>query len=139
MEAVREVMATAKNRPADATPQPQEEEVLKLYNERLVRKLEQKMLQLETGDQSAAGSAGVLRISERKYRRLHESMTDGFVYVDMQGIIRESNESYRRMLGYTEEELSRLTYKDLTPEIWHAFEQDILTQSSFCKSCFRCL
>ena len=131
IEAVQEVMATVKNRPADATPQPQEEEVLKLYNERLVRKLEQKMLQLETETKALREAQQSLRISESKYRRLHESMTDGFVYVDMRGVIRESNESYRRMLGYTGEELSRLTYKDLTPEIWHAFEQDILTNQVF--------
>ena len=131
MEAVREVMATVKNRPACATPQPQEEEILKLYNERLVRKLEQKMLQLETETKALREAQESLRISESKYRRLHESMTDGFVYVDMQGIIRESNESYRRMLGYTEEELSRLTYKDLTPGEWHAFERDIVTNQVF--------
>ena len=131
MAAVREVMATVKNRPADATPQPQEEEVLKLYNERLVRKLEQKMLQLETETKALREAQESLRISESKYRRLHESMTDGFAYVDMEGIIRESNESFRRMLGYTEEELSHLTYKDLTPEKWHAFEQDIVTNQVF--------
>ena len=89
------------------------------------------MLQLETETKALREAQESLRISENKYRRLHESMTDGFAYVDMQGIIRESNESFRRMLGYTEEELFRLTYKDLTPEKWHAFEQDILTKQVF--------
>lgn len=127
MEAIRDVMAAVKR--SDSLPKadpPREEEVFKLYNERLVRKLEQKMLQLEKETKALRETQEALRISERKYRRLHESMTDGFVYVDMQGIIQESNEAFRRMLGYTEEELSRLTYIDLTPEQWHIYEQEIV-------------
>jgi PAS domain S-box-containing protein len=67
-----------------------------------------------------------LRESEQKYRRLHESMRDGFVYVDMAGKIKEFNESYRQMLGYSRGELLQLTYLDLTPERWHVFEQGII-------------
>ena len=96
-----------------------------------MRKLEQKMLQLETETKALREAQESLRISESKYRRLHESMTDGFVYVDMQGLSARATNLFRRMLGYTEEELSRLTYKDLTPEKWHAFEQDIVTNQVF--------
>ena len=67
-----------------------------------------------------------LRASEEKYRRLHESLMDGFIYVDMTGRIVEFNETYRQMLGYSQDELARLTYGDITPERWHAFEQDIV-------------
>ncbi len=74
-----------------------------------------------------------LEESERKYRRLHESMTDGFVCVDMTGKIIEFNESYREMLGYTDEELLRLTCADLTPERWHAFEQGIVVDQILLK------
>jgi PAS domain S-box-containing protein len=69
-----------------------------------------------------------LRISENKYRKLHESMRDGFVYVDMQGRIRECSESYQTMLGYPAEELAQLTYVDLTPEKWHVYEQKIVAE-----------
>jgi len=127
MRAIRDVMAAVKR--SDSLPKadpPREEEVFKLYNERLVRKLEQKMLQLEKETKALRETQEALRISERKYRRLHESMTDGFAYVDMQGTIRESNEAFRTMLGYTDEELSRLTYIDLTPENWHTYEQEIV-------------
>jgi len=64
--------------------------------------------------------------SEKKYRRLHSSMTDAFVATDMQGRIRECNESYSRLLGYSEEELMRLSYLDLTPEKWHEKEASIV-------------
>ena len=105
---------------------PGEEEVFKLYNERLVRKLEQKMLQLEEETAVLRDTQEALRKSEAKYRVLHESMVDGFVFVDMQGKIRECNEAYCAMLGYTPEEISNLTYYDLTPEKWHAKEQEIV-------------
>ena len=55
-----------------------------------------------------------LQASESKYRRLHQSMRDAFVSVDMEGYIRDCNESYLRMLGYTQEEIVTLTSRDLT-------------------------
>lgn len=67
-----------------------------------------------------------LQASEAKYRRLHESMTDAFASVDLTGFVRESNRAFRDMLGYSPEELAKLTYMDLTPEKWHAFEQNIV-------------
>jgi PAS domain S-box-containing protein len=66
--------------------------------------------------------------SEKKYRMLHESMTDGFVYIDMQGFIKDYNESFKQLLGYSEDELSKLTYIDFTPEKWHDFEQKIIDE-----------
>jgi PAS domain S-box-containing protein len=69
-----------------------------------------------------------LRASEAKYRRLFDSLMDGFVLVDMDGVIRESNEVYRRMLGYSAEELARVTYQDLTPERWHPIEARIVAE-----------
>lgn len=69
-----------------------------------------------------------LRESESKYRRLHESMRDGFVFVSMSGKVKEYNETYRAMLGYEQGELDKLTYMDLTPEPWHALEQAIVEE-----------
>ena len=67
-----------------------------------------------------------LRISENKYRKLHESMRDGFVFVNMEGRILEFNEHYQNLLGYNSEELHELTYIELTPEKWHAYEKEIV-------------
>ncbi len=68
----------------------------------------------------------MLRQSEQKYRGLYESMMDAFVSVDMSGRIREFNLAYQQLLGYSEEELRRLTHMDVTPERWHAFEAQIV-------------
>jgi PAS domain S-box-containing protein len=67
-----------------------------------------------------------LRRSEAKYRMLHESLRDGFVNVDMNGHLVEFNEIYREMLRYSDDELHRLTYRDLTPQKWHAMEAKIV-------------
>jgi PAS domain S-box-containing protein len=44
----------------------------------------------------------------------------------MDGWIQESNRAYQEMLGYTDEELLRFTYLDVTPERWHAFQAEII-------------
>jgi PAS domain S-box-containing protein len=67
-----------------------------------------------------------LRPSEQKFRELCESMIDGSVVVDMTGRIQEFNAAFQRMLDYPGEELRRLTHEDVTPNQWHAFEEQIL-------------
>jgi len=48
------------------------------------------------------------------------------VVVAQNGRIVESNPAFREMLGYTDEELARLTYQDITPTSWHEAEETIL-------------
>ncbi|RJR44580.1 MAG: PAS domain S-box protein [Desulfobacteraceae bacterium] len=69
-----------------------------------------------------------LRKSEARYRRLYETMMDGFAGVHMDGRLQEWNHAFRTILGYTDEELSLLTYLDLTPPKWHDFEAKILEE-----------
>jgi PAS domain S-box-containing protein len=69
-----------------------------------------------------------IRESEANYRRLYESMMDGYVLVDMDGRILKYNESYRAMTGYSSDELLGLTYRDITPEKWHAAEKEIIEE-----------
>jgi PAS domain S-box-containing protein len=67
-----------------------------------------------------------LRTTGIKYRRLYESMMDGFARTDMEGRIKEFNSCFRDMMGYTESELLQLTYLDITPEDWHGYEKRIV-------------
>jgi PAS domain S-box-containing protein len=73
-------------------------------------------------------STEALRVSEAKYRRLYESITDALVTVDMAGHILEFNPAFEGMLGYTADELRRSTYEDITPDRWHAFEARIVAE-----------
>jgi PAS domain S-box-containing protein len=67
-----------------------------------------------------------LRRSEERFRRLHESMMDAFVQVDMDGKIVSWNRAYLEMLGFSADEIVNLSYVDLTPEKWHDYEMDIV-------------
>jgi PAS domain S-box-containing protein len=82
----------------------------------------------KTALESLRVSTEKLRMSEAKYRRLYEGMVDGYAMVTMDGLILEYNESFRNMLHYTHEELTHLTYRDITPQRWHAAEKKIITE-----------
>lgn len=61
-------------------------------------------------------SERALTASESKYRALLASMGDGFAAVDGQNHIVESNPAFQDMLGFSQEELRRLTVQELLPE-----------------------
>lgn len=69
-----------------------------------------------------------LRESEEKYRTLYETIKDGIVATDMNGHIIECNQAYRDMLGYSHDELKRLTYQQITPEKWHHMEAHMVKE-----------
>jgi len=75
-----------------------------------------------------------LRESEEKYRNLYESMMEAFISTDMEGNIIEFNKQYLDMLGYTEDEIKKLKYTDLTPEKWHEMEMNIKEEQVLEKS-----
>ncbi|MBU2561168.1 MAG: PAS domain S-box protein [Nanoarchaeota archaeon] len=69
-----------------------------------------------------------LKKSEKKYRELYEGSSDGFVRVDMNGEIKEFNQAFKNMLGYSENALFKKTYVQLTPKKWHAIEAKIVKE-----------
>jgi len=81
-----------------------------------------------TGQKEALGR---IEESERKYRALYEGSRDGYAFTNMEGTILEFNTAFKEMLGYTKEELRRLTYLDLTPTKWHDLEAEILKNQVF--------
>jgi PAS domain S-box-containing protein len=105
MDAVREVMAAVRNRDIEMVPGPQEEEVLKLYNERLVRKLEQKMLQLEKETAALMETQAELRESREKYKDILDNIVNGYYEVDLAGNLAFFNRACINILGYSEAEL----------------------------------
>ena len=63
---------------------------------------------------------------ELKFHKLNQIMFDAFASVDMNGYIVDCNEYFLSMLGYLPDEIKMLTYKEITPEIWHQMETDII-------------
>jgi PAS domain S-box-containing protein len=64
--------------------------------------------------------------SEEKYRDLYERLRDSLATVSMDGKIIEYNSIFLDMLGYKPEEMSKLTYEDITPKKWHKIEEKII-------------
>ncbi len=67
-----------------------------------------------------------LRKSEEKYRSLYESSRDGIISADMKGRILDVNQASMDMLGYSKDELRKLTYQQFTPLKWHESDADII-------------
>ncbi|TFF98652.1 MAG: PAS domain-containing sensor histidine kinase, partial [Promethearchaeota archaeon] len=57
-----------------------------------------------------------LKKSEKKYRKLYETMRDAYVKIDINGKILETNKEFRDMVGYTSEGIRETTYWDLTSD-----------------------
>lgn len=68
------------------------------------------------------------RESEIKYRQLYESSRDGYVFINNLGYIVESNAAFRKMVGYSSNELKKMTYYDITPHKWHILEEKIIRE-----------
>lgn len=75
------------------------------YNERLIRKLEAKMLELEQANKA-------LKDSEEKYRLLVNTASEAIVIVQ-DGIFKFVNPAAELLTGYSAEELSGLPFMDL--------------------------
>jgi two-component system sensor kinase FixL len=77
--------------------------------------------------------ADALCESERKYRDLYEGSRDGTAAGDLAGKLVHANSVFLDMLGYTAAEISRLTYRDITPARWlgeeyRIFHDQVLTR-----------
>ncbi|WP_446812270.1 PAS domain S-box protein (plasmid) [Methylomonas sp. 2BW1-5-20] len=73
-------------------------------------------------------SENALRVSEERFRKLHESLSDAYAQVDMSGTITDWNHAFQEMLGYSNEEMLSLTYQKITPDKWHVFESRIIEE-----------
>ncbi|WP_051284167.1 response regulator [Desulforegula conservatrix] len=106
MGAVRDVMTIARSKEIVlATESAHEEEILKLYNQRLVRKLEQKMLELEKEVQDRQKAEEILKQSETRYRFLFNSIRDAIVVVDTKRAVIDCNPAFVDLFGYSLEDI----------------------------------
>jgi PAS domain S-box-containing protein len=71
--------------------------------------------------------------SERKYRGLYESISDGVMKVGADGTITDINQPLASMLGRSAEELAGLSYMDITPPELRAPEEELLKTRLFSK------
>ncbi|MBN2420036.1 MAG: response regulator [Deltaproteobacteria bacterium] len=118
MEAVQEVMTAAKILNSNSKTIPlHEEEMLKLYNERLVRKLEQKMLQLEKEVKMRQNTEEELRKTNSFLDSIFENIPD-MIFLKDAGDLRfiRFNKAGEDILGYSKNELIGKSDYDLFPK-----------------------
>ena len=53
--------------------------------------------------------------SERRYRELCNNLRDGFAVVNLKGKLMLWNRAFQEMLGYSDTQLRKLSYDDITP------------------------
>jgi PAS domain S-box-containing protein len=72
-----------------------------------------------------------LRDSEERYRLLFESDVMGTLFGDVHGNIKEANERFLRIVGYTREDLAsgRLRWTDLTPAEFVRLDQQAVAEA----------
>ena len=126
---IQEVLTQHKSKSLVAVKEPIDQETVyyKEYNETLIRKLEDKMLQLEktkkTLEEDVLRRKKVereLRKSEEKYRNLIEHASDGIFVTKPDGSFLNGNSSGCTMLGYSREEISHLNLQDVMVKNSHS-------------------
>jgi two-component system cell cycle sensor histidine kinase/response regulator CckA len=119
---VRAVQAGKPLHPADSPPMHvgNEAEVLKLYSETLIRKLEEKTLQLEEMNQALQADIAErkrteesLRESEERFRATFEQAAVGIAHVDTDGHFLRVNDKLCEIAGYSREDLLQHVFADL--------------------------
>lgn len=69
-----------------------------------------------------------LQDSVERYHGLIEGSHDGYLMTDMDEKIIEYNNVFKKITGYTDEELHKKTHKDITPQEWHSIEVKIIKE-----------
>jgi len=116
MEAIQDVMASVRSKIASTPERLQEEEMFRLHTERLVQKLERKIVQLEKEAQARHEAEETLQASEKTLKAVFESAMDGILVADMKTerfVV--ANNAICRMLGWSAEEIKSLSFADIHP------------------------
>ena len=69
-----------------------------------------------------------LTASEDRYQQLYEGATDGILATDLEGNIRDFNNAFLQLIGYSSDELRKQTFRDLTPDKYQELENRIIKQ-----------
>lgn len=69
-----------------------------------------------------------LTSSERRFRALFRNSLDAIAFWTVGHELRYANQAYLDMIGYSREELSNMTYLDLTPPGWEEVDHEITRQ-----------
>ena len=97
-------------------------------NRRSVEVLEDTKRRLENDVLERTRAEEALRASEERWRAVFENSAIGVALTDLNGRFLATNSAYQKMLGYTEEELRKLTFLDLTHEDYRESNWEFITE-----------
>ena len=97
-------------------------------NRRSVEVLEDTKRRLEHDVLERTRAEEALRASEERWRAVYENSAIGVALADLNGRFLATNSAYQKMLGYTEEELCKLTFLDLTHEDYRESNWEFITE-----------
>ncbi len=90
--------------------------------------LEQKVQELKREAKSRKMAEEELRESEKRFREFFEASIDGIAESTLEGKLISCNFAYSSMTGYSEKELKKLKYQDLTPIKWAEVDKKHIQQ-----------
>ncbi len=102
--------------PSAKTGKTDDRELLKVYSETLIRKLEEKSLQLEESNRALRQDIAERRKTElerEQYYKFFQIANDLMIFTDARGCITRVNQSCLNTLGYSEEEMLGQAYLSL--------------------------
>jgi PAS domain S-box-containing protein len=67
------------------------------------------------------------------FRMFVRGLADACVCTDMMGRIQECNNEFLSIIGYTNDEVRSLSFHDVTPPMWHEFEDRIINEQVLVK------
>jgi PAS domain S-box-containing protein len=98
----------------DVTEIKEAEKVLREAKRELERRVIERTAELSRELQERTRAEQALRESEARFRALFESAAIGIAIADPEGRLMQVNDAFRRMLGYTLDELRTMTFMDIT-------------------------
>jgi PAS domain S-box-containing protein len=122
LTAIEEVMGVAGRRDFPSLPTLKEEkETFRLYSERLVKKLEDKLIQLERTEEE-------LRKSEERFKQIAENAVEWIWEVDARGLYTYASPMVENILGYRPEEVVGIKH---FYDFFHTEDRERLKKAAF--------
>ncbi|MBI5092308.1 MAG: PAS domain S-box protein, partial [Candidatus Hydrogenedentes bacterium] len=139
VDIIEEIIETHKVGPRNPPSKPVLEETvyLKEYNQALIRKLEDKLVELESAKASLEREVAerkrteeTIRLTAEHLRRFVDANIVGVVIANAAGDVIEANNYYLNLIGFTQDDLkaNRVDWRAITPPEWLPADENAIRE-----------